>query len=245
MYKRYPFWNKLYSENNLTPTRNVLSPSLNNCNATVHPTSAIMNAARIDGADKFLFYKQGLTPNVARLITDVDNERINICKKLGISNMETVNHWLYNRYDLNCDDLYAFFQNSVIHSGVPGPQTLQHRFLQEDIVTGLMPMCDLGQLLNLPTPNMQSIIQISRSLLPNYPFDKNCRLLKDSDQTLYHLLLNQKYDQINQYLFRGKITNFHQDNVRKNTRLSQDEINEFNDAGILHIGKIFDHKMGS
>src|SRR6056297_4027750 len=61
----------------MEPAQNVLQTSLQNANPVIHPAVTLCNAARIEmtGGD-FLFYEDGVSDGVGRVIEAVDRERI-------------------------------------------------------------------------------------------------------------------------------------------------------------------------
>src|SRR6056297_3683187 len=61
----------------MEPAQNVLQTSLQNANPVIHPAVTLCNAARIEmtGGD-FLFYEDGVSDGVGRVIESVDQERI-------------------------------------------------------------------------------------------------------------------------------------------------------------------------
>ena len=52
--------------------KNVIQTSLQNANPVIHPAVSLANSARIEGEGDFLFYEEGVTPGVGRLIEAVD-----------------------------------------------------------------------------------------------------------------------------------------------------------------------------
>jgi opine dehydrogenase len=52
--------------------KNVIQTSLQNANPVIHPAVSLANAARIEGAGNFLFYEEGVTDSVGRMIEAVD-----------------------------------------------------------------------------------------------------------------------------------------------------------------------------
>ena len=70
----------------MEPAESVLQTSLQNANPIIHPAVTLSNAARIEltGGD-FLFYEEGVSDSVGRLIEALDKERIAIGKELGVS----------------------------------------------------------------------------------------------------------------------------------------------------------------
>src|SRR5262249_39743016 len=59
------------------PERDVLAPDLANVNLVLHPPGAILGAAWVEAtAGNYLFYAEGVTPGVARVIAGLDAERL-------------------------------------------------------------------------------------------------------------------------------------------------------------------------
>lgn len=278
-YQEFAFWDNVYQLNQLNATGNVLYPSLNNCNATVHPAMTIINSSIIDNyspdaqndtdgdtfANNFYFYKHGLSKNTANFVYACDNERAEICKKLltvngvGTNNIETVNEWLSHKYHTKCENLFDFFQGSEIHNKVKSPQTLDHRFLKEDITTGLIPLHSLGKTVGVDVSIIESIIKISKILVPNYNFEANARTLQDCDGHLHHLVeemgdgrtdsadaISKISSQIEKYLYDGKTTSTAsavigiKERANIERKLVPSIENEYNKSGMIQIGSIFD-----
>jgi len=62
----------------------VLQTTLQNGNPVIHPAVTLLNAALIERTSGgFLFYEEGITQGVGRLIEAVDQERLNIAAALG------------------------------------------------------------------------------------------------------------------------------------------------------------------
>jgi opine dehydrogenase len=65
---------------------NVLQTSLQNGNPIIHPAVTLLNTALIERTQgDFLFYEEGVTNSVGRMIKAVDEERVAIGEKLGIT----------------------------------------------------------------------------------------------------------------------------------------------------------------
>ena len=64
----------------------VFQTTLQNGNPVIHPAVTLLNAALLErtGGD-FLFYEEGVTEGVGRMIEAVDNERLAIAAALGVS----------------------------------------------------------------------------------------------------------------------------------------------------------------
>lgn len=138
---------------------------LQNANPVIHPAVSLLNAGRIDNPkDDFLFYEEGVTPRVGRLIEAVDNERIIIGKSLGINLLpDTVigvrqGYMLEANYETGYSEAPGF-------KGVMAPSTLDNRYINEDVGYGLVLMKELAEKLNLETPIIDSIIKIASVLM--------------------------------------------------------------------------------
>ena len=70
---------------NIVPAENVLETGLSNINAIMHPAGMVGNAGWIEQhGGELLFYRQALSPAVARMIEGVDRERLAIVRALGL-----------------------------------------------------------------------------------------------------------------------------------------------------------------
>jgi len=61
------------------------------------------------------------------------------------------------------DSLHDFLIHSKIHGGrgANAPDSQSHRYLVEDVANCLVPLSTLGDLVNIPTPTVDSIIHLS------------------------------------------------------------------------------------
>jgi opine dehydrogenase len=138
---------------------------LSNMNPVVHTAATLLNAGWIETTQgDFDFYKEGISPSVANYIERIDNERIAIGSKLGISlDSLLVNmHKLYGSVE---KDLYFSLSRSGVHTKDLAPISLDSRYINEDIPYGLMPMSRLGKLLNVQTRAIDTIISLSEIML--------------------------------------------------------------------------------
>ena len=65
----------------LYPVDDIRITGLNNIGMIVHPTISILNAARIDAGKKFYFYQDGVSRSVAKVLKQIDQERLRIMDK--------------------------------------------------------------------------------------------------------------------------------------------------------------------
>jgi opine dehydrogenase len=143
----------------VTPASNVVETSLNNSNIIAHGPLVIMNAGWIEHTDgNFMIYRDGATPSVGRCVDAIRDERDAVLKTLGIDSppkvpfYERINgaRWVQDPCEV-------------------GPPSLLHRYITEDVPHGLVPMSELGDLLGVPTPVSDAIVELaSASNQTNY-----------------------------------------------------------------------------
>ena len=56
--------------------------------------------------------------------------------------------------------MYELLQNNEPYRGLKPPRDLSHRFVVEDIMSGLVPIASLGDQLGVPTPMIDAFIEI-------------------------------------------------------------------------------------
>ncbi|MCD6479171.1 NAD/NADP octopine/nopaline dehydrogenase family protein [Candidatus Bathyarchaeota archaeon] len=145
---------------------NILETSLNNGNPVTHPAPALLNAARIEAGEDFLFYREGITPSIARINQRVDEERLSLCRVLGLREIGVVERLRMLGYiDFETDNLYEAYVRSKPFSRIKAPKTLQHRYITEDIPYGLVSYASLGDLLDVETPTMDTLIDLASLLM--------------------------------------------------------------------------------
>lgn len=149
---------RLYPE--FVAAANVLETSFANIGAIFHPAPLILNASKVDNGVPFDYYHEGITPSVAALMERIDVERLAVAKALGVET-RSAKEWLQVAYGAEGDTLYEAIQANASYCGIKAPQTLQHRYILEDVPTGLIPIASFGRHLGVPTPFTDSLIQMA------------------------------------------------------------------------------------
>lgn len=142
------------------PAESVLETSLNNIGALFHPAPTLLNMARIEEGGSFEFYHQGITPSVARVIEAMDRERVRIATALNVRPL-SARQWLWESYGIDGGNLYETIRANVAYAGISAPDSLETRYLFEDVPMGLVPLSSLGSHLGIPTPAIDSIIHLA------------------------------------------------------------------------------------
>lgn len=149
----------------MEPTKSVIQTSLQNANPVIHPAVTLANAARIEGTGgQFLFYEEGVTDSVGRLIEAIDLERIAIGVKLGIEIVKDPVIGIRQGYMLE-DDYAAAYREAPGFRGVGAQPQLDHRYLHEDVGYGLVFMSRLGRQVGVETPTMDAVIHLASVLM--------------------------------------------------------------------------------
>ena len=60
----------------VSKAKNVLETGLNNVNPFIHPPIVLLNTGSTERGNRVLFYHEGITPSVQRLVEGVDQERL-------------------------------------------------------------------------------------------------------------------------------------------------------------------------
>lgn len=151
---------------NILPAAHVLETGLLNLNAVIHPPGMVMNAGWVEFAKgDFLFYKESLTPAVARAIEVVDAERLALADALGLKLPAFIDFFceagLTSEAARRSRSVYRAMQESEPNKTIKAPATLDHRYVHEDVGCGLVPMAELADLVGVPTPTMDCLIHLA------------------------------------------------------------------------------------
>ncbi len=158
----------------IIPAKDVLEAAINNPNPIVHPVATLLSATRIEHSKgEFYLYAEGMTPAVARTYESLNQERLAVCKVMGYR----LHHWDnlefkgYNlgeteeecRYRILNTSMDAAFGKDGIYAGIKmkGPEHLKDRYLTEDVPYGMVFLSTLGDLLGVPTPTHDAVIQLA------------------------------------------------------------------------------------
>lgn len=147
------------------PAANALQTSLQNGNPVIHPAVTLLNATSVERTQgDFLFYEEGVTPAVGRLMKSIDDERIMIGHALGIEIMADP--------ELGCLQGYMSeatydvgFSTAPGFRGIKAQSSLDHRYFEEDVGYGLVFMKRLADQLGVDTPNINALIQVVSTIM--------------------------------------------------------------------------------
>lgn len=145
----------------LKPAANVLETGFEGAGAMLHPIPSLMNINKMDLGQSYDYYMEGITPHVADIITLCDQERVAVCRALGVEAL-ALGDMLTKTYKLEPkDSLYDLIQSIESYKGLRNPTNTGHRFIMEDTMCGLVPLASVGHALGIPTPMMDAFVNIA------------------------------------------------------------------------------------
>ena len=145
---------------------NVMETGFSNINAIMHPAGMLGNTGWIEktGGD-FYYYREGITPTIAAWIEEVDEERLEIGNRLGLNPLRFID--IFYQAGLTSVDarasgsVYRAINESEPNRTIKSPATLDHRYVKEDVGYGLVPMAEIGGLMEVKTPVMDALITLA------------------------------------------------------------------------------------
>ena len=148
----------------LVRAASVLEAGLNNANPVIHPPIVLLNAARFETqATGLRFYRDGVSPTVARLIEALDTERMALLRALGYAAQPDPVTCVAQGYATSTEYL-ACYADGPGFAEFAAPDTLDHRYVHEDIGVGLVLYCHLGQLLGVPTSCARGFVELGSAM---------------------------------------------------------------------------------
>jgi opine dehydrogenase len=147
---------------------NILCTGFTNANAMLHVANCVANAGRIETGASYKFYAEGVTPAVARLYEAINAERVTVAAALGAA-VPTLADWFDRVYGVREATLVETCRRLTYNSDGPyqatgTPKSLDHKFITEDVPTGLIPMSALGKAAGVRTPTIDALIEIVRNM---------------------------------------------------------------------------------
>lgn len=142
-----------------TPAPNILAAALLNVNPVAHAAEVLPNLTRIEKREHWPLF-DCLTPAAARIGEALDAERQAIARGFGFE-VRSIHEHTHLSYHVPTGS-YAEMA-AAIHAkygGPPGPVTLEHRYVLEDVPYGLVFYEVLARIVRVPTPNLSAAITL-------------------------------------------------------------------------------------
>ncbi|MCL6087040.1 MAG: NAD/NADP octopine/nopaline dehydrogenase family protein [Actinobacteria bacterium] len=168
--------NEAYSE--FISATSVIETSFNNIGAVFHPAIAILNSSRIECTlGNFQFYVEGVTKSVAQILEAVDMERVEIAHALKCKNVLSAMDWLTMAYNVVEGSLFDGIHSNPGYAGIMAPQTINNRYITEDVPMSLVPISEFGKAAGVDTVAIDSLINLANIIFKT-DFRKSGRNLK-------------------------------------------------------------------
>ncbi len=159
--------------------KSVAEAALHNPNMIVHTVGAVMSIPRIEatGGD-YCMYHEVFTPSVWTLLNALDAEKMNILEALGLERLSYAEACKFrNSLDEKREGREVFFEYASMPERAKGPQSVNSRYITEDVPQGLALMESLGKVLDIPVPVCTSLIELASAALKR-DFRKEGRTLQ-------------------------------------------------------------------
>jgi opine dehydrogenase len=155
----------------------VFQTTLQNGNPVIHPAVTLLNAALLERTGGgFLFYEEGVTESVGRLIEGVDHERLAIAGALGVTVLSEPAIGTKQGY-MREENYSTGYSTAPGFEGISAQPQLDHRYLTEDVGYSLIFLADLAGRLEVPTPVIDAVITIASVVLARDFRDEGVRTL--------------------------------------------------------------------
>jgi opine dehydrogenase len=153
-----------------SPVADVLAADLSNANLVLHPPGAVLGAAWVEAMrGEFTFYVQAMTPGVARVMRQLDDERLAVALAFGhrlpnlIGEMQSIGTVEAAVTDL--DDFVAAIAGGEANKRIRAPDSLQHRYYREDFGHGLLPFIEMAAIAGVATPVAEALLTLAQALV--------------------------------------------------------------------------------
>ena len=154
----------------LAPAPSVMHTSLANVGAILHPIITLLNADRIARGVSFDFYSDGVNETVAETLAAADAERVADRPRVRVR--PSLIEWVETAYGHRAEDVRGAIGGNPSYVGIKAPNTLQHRYLTEDVPTGLIPLIALGRAAGLELPTLTRIAERCQDILGGEPWQR-------------------------------------------------------------------------
>jgi opine dehydrogenase len=145
----------------------VLQTALTNYNPIVHPPVMLLNAGRLESLGAFLWYREGSTASAGRLMRVLDEERMAIQIAFGLERVPFAAFFDEAGYSPTTParpDIAETLRRSEANATIVGPSSLAHRFLDEDVPFGLVPLAALASRAGVASPMTEAVIALAEGI---------------------------------------------------------------------------------
>ena len=139
------------------PVGSIYESSLSAINPTIHAPITLLNYVRTENGQPWYMYAEGVAPTAVNLIAAVDAERLALARALGFEVSDVVSS-VNSFWKVQHDNLFDVLNKNEDYRKILGPDSIEHRFITEDVPFGIVPLSKLGRILNVPTPYSDLVV---------------------------------------------------------------------------------------
>src|SRR5699024_9915366 len=186
---------------NLIKRNNILETGFSNINPILHVPILVSNISNVENGKETLMYYEGLTKSIGELSELMDQERMELntfSKEIYLKPMRDIYKSWYYHQGARGNSLVELANKNPIYYESMLPNTLQHRYLLEDIPFGLIPMSSILEKFNIENNIIKSMIYIAKAIT-NKSFKgeaRNLESLRLNDKSPEEILRFIKYGAI-------------------------------------------------
>ncbi|MHA1683915.1 MAG: NAD/NADP octopine/nopaline dehydrogenase family protein [Promethearchaeota archaeon] len=158
--------------------------SLKGFDAIVYPVVSLFNLGQCEKETPVLFYKDGINNEIIKIIEKLDKERCKIIEKLGLK-VVTLPDWFQKQVGCSYCDYITMFRDLAGIDVKLITAELVKEYLKENVYAGLIPIAEVGNYLQIPTPLMDSIIEVCSNV-----YEKDDNLV---ERNLTNISIPEKY----------------------------------------------------
>lgn len=145
-------------------TESFLNTSLGNIGMVLHCAPVLMNTGWIESTEhSFKYYYDGLSKSVCGFVEKIDNQRMAVASAMG-ADCASLIEWFEECYGIRENDIYSCIRKNEYYREIDAPNSLEHRYLDEDIPNGLVPVEALGLELGIDVSSISLIIDFANSV---------------------------------------------------------------------------------
>lgn len=143
----------------------VLASSLSNINLVLHPPGAVLASAWMEatGGD-FRFYVDSMTPGVARVLEQLDAERLAVARACGHELLPLIQEMAAigtaDPATAAAGDVVAAVGGGEANARIMAPDSFAHRYYREDLAFGLKAFLALALVAGVRTPVATALLSL-------------------------------------------------------------------------------------
>jgi opine dehydrogenase len=139
----------------------VLEAGLSIVNPGVHSGPCLTSISAIENWPKrsFFLYEHGVTPGSMKINRAIDLERKAVGAKLGYR-LTPTEDFSGLKEGYTWQELYTAIHGNISLTPISGPHDINNRYFTEDCPYGLVPWSNLGKIVGVATPTIDSVVNI-------------------------------------------------------------------------------------